>query len=161
MRAGPPVITQNASAVGGQPGPSGVVATELAVGAPGATGSQWEVGQDGTYFYLVEAYAVGGKVSMPVASPAVLTAPSGAVQLSITQSATNTETHYKIYRGRPSGAADLPAPWYCSTMNFSGCCEPCATARKQPMPSFSTSLRFSTCTSRPWSLPSRRASSAR
>ena len=60
-----------------------------------------------------------------------------------------------------SGATDLAAPWYFATMNFSGSFDPCATARKQPMPSFSTSLRPNTCTLRPKSLPSRLACAAR
>jgi hypothetical protein len=99
-----PILIQNADAVGGQPGPSLVVATSLPDSDPLASGSFWTADQAGSFYYLVEAYAVGGKVSLPISiagSAAVV--PKGAVRLDITQSATNTETHYKIYRGRRGG----------------------------------------------------------
>ncbi len=59
------------------------------------------------------------------------------------------------------GACVFAAPWYCATMKRGGSAEPCATARKEPMPSFSIALRSSTSTFRPYSLPSFLACSPR
>lgn len=99
-----PIVIQNAEAVGGQPGPSKVTATSLLAGDPLAPRSLWESAHVGLYFYLVEAYSVGGKVSLPVSIEASISAQeSGAIKLDIVQSATNTETHYKVYRGRLGG----------------------------------------------------------
>lgn len=71
--------------------------------APGATGSLWATGQDGVYFYCVEA-CKPGEVSVPAVSGAAGTvAIGGAIDLTIAQSATGTETHYNIYRGRKAG----------------------------------------------------------
>ena len=45
---------------------------------------------------------------------------------------------------RTVGATVLAAPAYCKTIKRKGSLEPCATAAKEPMPSFSTSLGPST-----------------
>ncbi|MBI3131473.1 MAG: hypothetical protein HYZ13_09120 [Acidobacteria bacterium] len=99
-----PIVIQNSEAVGGQPGPSLVATVALPDTDPLAVRSQWEVDQVGSYYYLVEAYAVGGKVSLPVSAVSAVAVPErGAARLDITQSPTNTETHYKVYRGRRGG----------------------------------------------------------
>jgi len=54
------------------------------------------------------------------------------------------------------GAPRLP-PWYSATMSFGGSRLPRATARKQPMPSFSMSFWSWISTRSPWRLPSSRA----
>ena len=53
------------------------------------------------------------------------------------------------------------APWYCMTMKRGGSSEPWATARNEPMPSFSICLRSNTSTLKPNCLPSFLASAAR
>ena len=67
-------------------------------------------GQNGNYFYAVEAWSAG-QVSIPtVIATAVALAVGNSAVLTITQSSGGAETFYKIYRGRKNGTnanADL------------------------------------------------------
>lgn len=73
--------------------------------AAGAANSQWATGNDGAYFYCVEAVdsKKGGFSAAVVLAAAVTVAVGGAIDLTITRSTAATETHYNIYRGRKGG----------------------------------------------------------
>ena len=59
------------------------------------------------------------------------------------------------------GALPLAAPWYSMTMKRGGSSDPCATARKDPIPIFAIFARSNTSTLNPNCLPSFLASLAR
>lgn len=104
-----PVAAKKASlCTGGAPQAVAVAASQNTVAGSKwvdkATGVyQWTVA--GNYTYMVEAYSPG-KVSLPVAAAAPAALVAGhTLTVTITASAANTETHYKIYRSKKNGSA--------------------------------------------------------
>jgi hypothetical protein len=91
-------MVQAPNSVGPQGPPAAVTATVAS-----HNGSLWVTAQAGNYFYAVEACQPGQVSTLTFISGAVAVAAGDAVTLAITPSAANTETDYRVYRGRLNG----------------------------------------------------------
>jgi len=77
------------------------VSVTAAHGANGA--SQFLAAHAGNYYYAAEACSAGVVSNPAILASAVAVSAGDAVTLTITASAGNTETYYKVYRGRKNG----------------------------------------------------------
>jgi hypothetical protein len=93
-----PVCVQAPNSVGPQGPPAAVAAS-----AANLTSSMFVASQSGNYYYAVEACQPGQVSALTFIPAAVAVSAGEAVTLAITPSAANTETDYRIYRGRLNG----------------------------------------------------------
>ncbi len=77
-----------------------------AANVSGGASSQWAAAQAGAYYYAVTGITAAGE-SQAVVSGQVTVAQGGSVTLTITKSASASETGYAIYRGRLNGTNAL------------------------------------------------------